>query len=229
MLLGVRRPEDLAGRVVVHGERHLAEGEGRGTLLLGFHFGPPNTDVALRALGHPTAFFGTARRSRAWASPAWRAFADLRDTLAPLTGPTRQFWVGYLYRARRVLLDGRTLFMMADSWSGRELFRIALPGGDMVVRSGWLALLRQTGARVVPVTARLEGRTQVITIHPPLPAPGADGFPDVDACRAVLTELAEEYMRRWPEQCPAVIFPPDLPPAEDASAVAAGRPAATAR
>src|SRR5262249_26586335 len=70
MLIGVRRPEELAGRAVVHGARRLADGSGRGTLLLGFHFGPPNTDVALRALGHPTAFFGTARRSRAWASPA---------------------------------------------------------------------------------------------------------------------------------------------------------------
>jgi lauroyl/myristoyl acyltransferase len=208
LLIGVRGPRDFARRVVVHGANHLADASGRGTILLGFHLGPPNTDVALRVLGHPAAFLGTARRSRAWASPAWRALIDPRDTLSPPEEPTR-FWVGYLHRARRLLLEGRNLYIMADSWVGRELFRIALPGCELIVRAGWLSLWRQTGARVVPVTARLDGRVQIITIHPPLPAAGREPDAHLGASRAILTRIVEDYVARWPAQCPALIFPPE--------------------
>ena len=221
MLIGVRGPQDLARRVVVCGDEHLADASGRGTILLGFHLGPPNTDVALRVLGHPTAFLGTARRSRAWASPPWRAFLDPRDTLTPPEEPTR-FWVGYLHRARRLLLEGQSLYIMADSWVGRELFRIALPGSELVVRAGWLSLWRQTGARVVPVTARLDGRVQVITVHPPLPAMGSEPDAHLAACRAILTRLVEQYVARWPGQCPVLVFPPEVAPLTKSAVSAPG-------
>lgn len=209
MLIGVRRPEDLIGRIVVHGRERLGDAAGRGTILLGFHLGPPNTDVALRVLGHPSAFLGNVRRSRAWASPAWRDFIDPSDVLLPGDGPKR-FWAGTLHRARRLLLDGRMLFLMADAWSGRELFRIALPGGELVVRSGWLSLWRQTNARLLPVTARLDGRVQVITIHAPLPEPGPDADAHFDGCRTVLIGLVEDYVARWPGQCPVLVFPVEM-------------------
>jgi lauroyl/myristoyl acyltransferase len=120
--------------------------------------------------------------------------------------------VGYLHRARRLLLEGRTLYIMADSWVGRELFRIAVPGSELVVRSGWHSLWRQTGARVVPVTARLDGRVQVITIHAPLPAMGPEPDAHLAACRAILTRLVEQYVARWPGQCPVLAFPPEVAP-----------------
>jgi lauroyl/myristoyl acyltransferase len=210
MLIGVRGPQELAGRTVVSGRDHLTDASGRGTILLGFHLGPPNTDVALRALGHPAAFLGTARRSRAWASREWRAFIDPRDTLSPPEEPAR-FWVGHLHRARRLLLEGRSLYIMADSPYGRELFRIARPGCGLVVRAGWLSLWRQTGARVVPVTARLDGRVQVITIHPPLPAMDADPYAHLAACRAILTRVVERHVARWPGQCPMLIASSQVP------------------
>jgi hypothetical protein len=61
----------------------------------------------------------------------------------------------------------------------------------------------------VPVTARLDGRVQVITIHPPLPAPGPGPDAHLGACRAILTRIVEDYVARWPGQCPVLIFPPE--------------------
>ena len=205
-LVGVRRPADLGRRVVIRGEEHLMAPAPQGTILLGFHLGPPNADVALRILGHPMAWLGSARKSRARASPAWAPFLASRENLSPPDGDAEWFWAGYLYRARRILLEGRTIFVMADSLVGRELFAVTLPGGVMTVRSGWFTLWRQTGARVVPVTTHLDGRMQVITAHPPLPVERTDQS-DADAYRSILSGLAEDYVRRFPEQCPALVFP----------------------
>jgi lauroyl/myristoyl acyltransferase len=230
-LLGMRRLENLRRHIVVVGEERLMEASGP-TILLGFHLGPPNADVALRVLGHPMAWLGTTRQAPAWSRDPWRSFLDPRENLSP---PDEEwFWPGYLYRARRMLLDGGTLFIMADSWIGRELFRVPLPGGPAVIRSGWLILQRQTGARVLPVSTHLEGRTQLITIHPPLPPPtDAD---DVEACRyrPIVSELMAEYLRRFPEQCPVLAFPPTVlvrsrPRADGSAPATAGRvPPATA-
>ena len=206
-LLGVRRPEDFRRHVAVVGEERLAEAPGP-TILLGFHLGPPNADVALRILGHPMAWLGTTRLAPAWSREPWRSFLDPRENLSP--PDDEWFWPGYLYRARRMLLDGGTLFIMADSWVGRELFRVPLPGGPAVIRSGWLTLRRQTGARVVPVSTHLEGRTQIITVHPPLPEP-RDGDDDApDRWRAIVSELMADYLRRFPDQCPVLAFPPTV-------------------
>ncbi len=220
MLVGVRHPADLGARVVVRGEELLAASAPRGRILLGFHLGPPNADVALRIRGHSLAFLGTVRRSRAWARPEWSPLLDPRDHLSPPDADTRLFWVGYLYRARRMLLEGRTIFIMADSWVGREraLFVISVPGGAMTVRSGWLALSRQTGAEVVPVTTHLEGRAQIITICSPLPQPGADADEHVRAVRGILSRRVEDYVERFPEQCPALVFPPETIPGPERQA-----------
>src|SRR5262249_37553433 len=78
----------------------------RGTILLGFHLGPANTDVALRILGHPLAWVGCIRKSRAWASREWAPFLAPGENLSPPDEDTQWFWVGYLYRARRILLEG---------------------------------------------------------------------------------------------------------------------------
>ena len=39
----------------------------------------------------------------------------------------------------------------------------------------------------------------------------------------MLTGLLADYMSGWPEQCPILIFPPDLAPPAEESAMAAGR------
>jgi lauroyl/myristoyl acyltransferase len=216
-LLGLRTPEDLDRHVVIHGEEHLTRAP-HGTILLGFHLGPPNADVALRIRGHKMAWLGTMRWSWVWSTVAWRWLADPRDNLTP--PDAAGFWAGYLYRARRILLDGGAVFVMADSWRGREAFRVPVPGGSMKIRLGWLSLHRGTGARVVPVTTHLDGHTQIITIHPalPPPAPGAD---PLDAWQPIISALVSDYVRRFPEQCPALVFIPTSlpghPPAEATS------------
>ena len=204
-LLGIRRPGDLRRQVAVHGEEHLAAAPG-GAILLGFHLGPPNVDVGLRILGHRVAWLGSARRSRAWSRDAWRPLLDPKDNLCP--SDTNWFWPGYLYRARRLLLDGGALFILADAWDGREVFRVPLPGGHpLIIRAGWLTLWRQTGARVLPVTTHLEGRVQVITIHAPLPTPGPHDADGPSAWPDILCSLVKDYVRRFPEQCPVLPFP----------------------
>jgi lauroyl/myristoyl acyltransferase len=209
-LLGVRGPDDLRRRIVVEGGEHLVAAPG-GTILLGFHLGPPNADVALRILGHRLAWLGSVRRSPGWSREAWRPLQDPRDNLCP--PDVDGFWPGYLYRARRILLGGGTVFTMGDAWAGREAFRVPLPGGTAIVRSGWLTLCRQTGARVLPVLTHLAGRVQVITIHPPLPASGPGDADRLREWRRVLGSLMEDHVRRFPEQCPVLAFPAEERPA----------------
>jgi hypothetical protein len=206
-LLGVREPSALRPFVRLRGEEHLAP-RPRGTLLLGFHLGPPGADVALRLAGHRVAWLGGGRTSRAWRRPAWQELLDRREHLVP--PDARRFWPGVLYRARQVLRDGGAVFITADAWSGRPLFRIPVPGGAITVRSGWLALQQHTGAAVVPVLSHLDGRTHVVTVHPPLPAPAPGAALPLEAWRAILTALAREQVARHPEQCPAVVFEPRL-------------------
>jgi hypothetical protein len=204
-LLGMRRPDDFRRRVVVNGEEHLAATGPGGTILLGFHLGPPNVDVALRSRGHRLVWLGSGRTSAAWSRAPWRPFRDPEDNLCP--ADSRRFWPGYLYRARRILLDGGTIFVMADSWAGREFFSIALPGGSTMIRAGWLSLWRQTGARILPVLTHLDGRVQVITIHPPLPSLKPDDDGGLRGWQDILVSLVEHHVGRFPEQCPVIVFP----------------------
>jgi lauroyl/myristoyl acyltransferase len=206
-LLGVRSPDALTRRAVIRGEEHLTTAP-KGTILLGFHLGPPNVDVTLRILGQKLAWLGSSRSSWVWSSESWRPLSDPRQNLAPPDDDW--FWPGYLYRARRILLDGGALFVMADSWVGRPAFPVPLPGGPMIVRSGWLSLYRLTGARVIPVVTHLEGRTQVITIHPPLPTPTPRAADPPATWREIISALVREYVRRFPEQCPVLVFPPTV-------------------
>jgi lauroyl/myristoyl acyltransferase len=203
-LLGVRSPEALTRRAVIRGDEHLTTAP-KGTILLGFHLGPPNVDVTLRILGQKLAWLGSSRNSWVWSSEAWRPLSDPRQNLAP--PDDEWFWPGYLYRARRILLDGGALFIMADSWAGRPAFSVPLPGGPMTVRSGWLSLCRLTGARVIPMVTHLEGRTQVITVHSALPTPVPGAADPLATWREIITDLVSDYVRRFPEQCPVLVFP----------------------
>jgi lauroyl/myristoyl acyltransferase len=77
----------------------------------------------------------------------------------------------------------------------------------MIIRLGWLSLCRLTGARVIPVVTHLEGRTQVITIHPALPSPDPGEADPLATWREIMTVLVSDYVRRFPEQCPVLVFP----------------------
>jgi hypothetical protein len=197
-LLGLRGPEDMRPHLTLEGAEHLAATPG-GAILLGFHLGPPNADLTLRVLGHQLLWLGGRQRaSRGWWRDGWRPYMEPSQYLS--ADIDRGGWASLLYRARRVLLDGGRVYVVADG-GGREVFRIPLPGGPMILKHGWLGLHRQTGARVLPVTTHLEGRTQVITIHPALPTSGTDRVGDVEAWRKILASLLEDYVRRFPEQC----------------------------
>ena len=204
MLLGLRTPEDLRRRVVLLGEEHL-NAVSKGAILLGFHLGPPGAAVALRSAGHRVIWMGGMRTSRSWSSEAWRPVRELVDDLSTSAEPT--VVGGTLYRARQLLLDGGLIYITADGVKGREAFRVELPGGAARIRSGWLVLRRQCGVPVLPVLTHLDGLTQVIVIHPPLPPQDPDPALDLTACRDVLAALLEAYVRRFPVQCYGLTFP----------------------
>lgn len=203
-LLGIRTPEDLRRHVILKGEAHLTAAS-TGAILLGFHGGSPGVPVALRAVGHRVTRMGGRRAVRTRWNEAWQRFRQASDT--PLTLSRGSASPGArLYRARRLLLDGGTLYVPAERGSGREAFQVALPGASVRIKSGWFVLRRQCAVPVLPVLAHLEGLTQVITICPPLPPPDPDQARDLEVCRVRLAALLEDYVRRFPEQCYALTF-----------------------
>jgi hypothetical protein len=170
-------------------------------IILGFHVGPPSGDLIFRILGYPVTFLGKSDRNAAigWWSDAWRPFVET----SPLSfaANDRKSWPAVLYAARQTLLDGGTIYILADG-SGVEAFRLPLSVGDWPIRAGWAALHRLTGAPVVPLFHHLAGRRHVVSVHPPLPALPSDPPTGLEVWRDTLTRLLEDYVRRFPEQCP---------------------------
>jgi lauroyl/myristoyl acyltransferase len=202
-LLGIRTPEDLLRHVVVTGEEHLAAAS-KGAILLGFHLGPPGAWVVLRAAGYRLTWVGGRRGFPPRSTGPWQRFQDAADTIT--ISRRSKVLGGALYEARRRLLEGGSLYIAAEGASGRDAFCVALPGGTVCVKAGWFVLSRQCRVPVLPVLTHLEGRTQVITIHSPLPAATADPASDLEACRSVIAALLESYVRRFPEQCYGLTF-----------------------
>jgi len=217
-LLGIRRPEDLRRILVTEGAHNL-DGVPGPAILLGFHLGPPGGDVIFRTLGVAATYLGWRDRDAtlAWWSEEWRPFARS----APLSRARgeRDNWPAVLYQGRQILLDGGKVHIRADG-EGREVFRLPLSIGEFPIAAGWLTLHRLTGAPVVPVLHHLDGRRQVVAISPALPAVNLDRPEGVGVWRERLTDLVEDYLRRFPEQCPhlALVIDPATRPITVASA-----------
>jgi lauroyl/myristoyl acyltransferase len=194
----------LRDSTIVRGVEHLSGLTG-GALLLGAHVGPPRTWVALRAHGYPVRFAG--RMEYTSDSEEWRRLVE-EQIVIPMRGGDGASRVQALYAIRRLLASGALVFMTSDGPFGREAFRIELPGGSQIIRSGWLTLRRQLRVPTLPVFAHLRGRERVIEIHPPLPAIDDDEARDVEACRRALTPIIGAYVRAHPEQCRYLAFPP---------------------
>lgn len=209
-LVGMRDPETLRRHVEARGEEHLAAA-GAGAILLGFHLGPAQSYLALRVLGHRLTWVGARGASAAWSRAIRARYQDGRGDL--LLPRAQSAWARRLYRARQIVLEGGTVFISADG-GGAQALSIPLPGGPALIGAGWLLLRRTTKATVLPVLSHMDGRVQVVTIHPPLPAPLSDPALDLEACRRALGELLGEHARRFPEQCYSLAFwlPPEEPP-----------------
>lgn len=216
-LVGVRDAETLRRLMVVRGGEHLARARG-GAILLGFHLGPAGSYLALRVAGHRLTWVGGRGASGAWSREIRRLYQDPAE--ARLFSEGRGAWLRRLYHARRILLAGENIFISADG-AGAAAFSVPVPGGPVIIGAGWLALRRATGAPVLPVLSHMEGRRQVVTIHPPLPALDPDPIVDVEACRQALGRLLNEHVRRVPEQCYSLVF--WAPPIEGARSPALRR------
>ena len=161
-LVGMRDPDTVRRHVAVRGEEHLAAA-GTGANLLGFHLGPAQSYLALRARGHHLIWVGGRGASPGWAPAIRERYQrDHGDLLLP---DVPYAWERRLYTARQILKAGRSVFISADG-AGAMAFSVPLPGGPAAIGTGWLLLRQSTKAPVLPVLSHLEGRTQVVTAFP---------------------------------------------------------------
>ena len=196
-------PAQFRSRVRLEGRQHLDAVVGRPSILLGFHVGLPAVGPALNAYGYNviTAAAGSLHfLDWATAQPGWSWNRENRVRF-PLHADADRARALALHRLRGLLLAGRTLRMIGDGTLGRELFRVPLPIGALVVRSVWWWLRRQTGAAVVPVLGYRDGAGAVVTAYPPLPGPGSDEAQDLERCRAELGPLIHDFIVRHADQC----------------------------
>jgi len=201
-LLGIRDAALLNAHLTIEGAERLQAVLERGpAIVVAFHLGPSLAGLALRAKGYPlTPLFGAGRSDR-------DRRADSRLGLDPDTAirvplGSAEASAAHLNVARRLLNEGRSVIINADGRHGKEAFRVDIPGSAVIVRSGWLTLRRLTRAVAVPALIRREGRQLVVAVHPPLPDPDPDATRDLEACRAALSPIVQDYVRRFPEQCP---------------------------
>ncbi len=194
-LVGMRSMDDILRLYTVAGQEHVRAATGA-MILLGFHVGPPYSYAALRGLGRAVTLFGRKGIPDQWSHGTWGSSeTDNQDLLITHDDVSK---ATMLHRAQQVLRKGGTLYVTADTVKGiegREAFRLPVHGRDVVVKSGWLALQRTTGATVLPVLAHQGERGVTVTIHPPLP------MSDPDAYRVILERLLTDYAGRFPEQC----------------------------
>lgn len=201
-LIGARRPDLIRPHLVIQGRAHLDAAVGRGpVLLLGFHLGPPGTFLALRMLGYRLTFIGAAGAVSFWPRRReWTGLLEDRDTISLTPGDVvsaaRALHIGH-----RVLQQGGTMFLLGDGGLGPEVFRMPVPGKDVVMRSGWFAMRRLSGATTLPVLSHLRGRQRVVEVFHPLPAPVRDVEADREICRTHLMPIVSAYVRAWPAQC----------------------------
>jgi len=215
---GIRDLRALRRLVSLRGADHVVPGL-RGAIFLGFHLGPTSPDVALRMAGHSVtwvgaqgAWIGTPATAAAWPPEINRLYevtGEQGASDATVRSRDARARAQVLYRARQILLGGGNVFITADG-PGTVAFEVPLPGAPAKIRAGWLLLREITGASVLPVVSHLEGRTQVVTVHPALPPLDADPIRDLEACRAALGRLLADYVRRHPEQCYMLAFPRSL-------------------
>jgi lauroyl/myristoyl acyltransferase len=211
-------PETFRRHVTIEGTEHLVAAARRGgTILLGLHVLPGVATLALAAHGYrlvPTgmtgAFKGWTLAEARWAPllDEWRRGILWRDERSAAGG---------LAHLRGLLVRGATVHLTADGPFGREAFRIPLPAGTLVVRSGWWTLRRLTRATTLPILARREGRRFAVKVHPALPEPTDEPGEDLRACHAALVPLVDELVRRVPAQCEALANWPDTPTATAAA------------
>jgi lauroyl/myristoyl acyltransferase len=197
--LGVRDLAALRARVTIEGiDRLEAASRQGGVLLLGFHLGPLVDPVALRAFGYAiTLGRREAHRTTKGRTPPWWVHPP-QDLVV---FPNAAWHVRALYEMRRRLEAGRGVYLAADGVHGGQAFPIDLPGGPLGLSAGWLSLRRATGATTLPMLSHRDGRRIVVTVHAALPAAVASLSADVAACRAHLTPLLQDYVRRFPAQC----------------------------
>lgn len=201
-LIGLRTPGALAARVRIDGREHLRPG---GAILLGFLVGPPAVGEALCASGIEVMSVAGPRYSPAWEREDWKAVRALTE-LSPLTQDASGLG-GTLYRMRRRLADGQRVYIAADGVKGRVAFTLQVHDSRVLyIKSGWLTLVSHTGVPVIPVTSHDEGATQVVTLHPPLPAADTRSVEGLAQYQAQLQAMLDAYAAAHPAQCSGLVY-----------------------
>jgi lauroyl/myristoyl acyltransferase len=195
--------DEFTARVEIEGQQNGDALEGRGFIILGFHMGlAPQWPMLARGYdfvmatssGYPAALGRNVK-------DGWRPMNTL--PYVRVTADDERGRAIALYKLRAALLSGRRVAIAADAMAGHELFRIPVPDGELVIRSGWWFLRAAASVPVLPVLARRHGSGAVLTMYPPLPPPPVSISPesDLERCRAALVAIVQDFVRQYPGQC----------------------------
>ncbi len=184
----------LARRYTIEGLEYLDRpGDGRGTLLLGFHF----TTVELCGLMLCRNFSELCAVYRPYRK---NPLADEFTRHHRSRFAREMIDRGDLHTIARRLRRGETVFFAGDQIvrAGKRSEVLPFFGVPTLFHSGWFDLVRMTDARVVPyLPQRLPGGRYRIEILPPLDIDPAD---DRRAAMTRVNALLEDYVRRDPTQ-----------------------------
>lgn len=189
--------ENTLSTITLEGLEHLRramEAHGR-ALVLTAHLG----NWELLAAAHRLTGYPLAIVVRPLDSPWLDALADRLRRKAGVELIAKR---GALRPVLKALADGRMVGILLDQNASRREGVFVPCFGCPASTSKSLALLAvRTGAPVVPIFIRRDGRRHRVTIHPPLPAPAAnDTEQAVVELTARCTETIEAAVREAPEQ-----------------------------
>jgi len=202
-----RRGRDFVDQTYeqIEGHEHLdaALAEGRGVILLVYHFGMVRMSMLkLASLGYQitehvaraTTYSG---KTFNWAAQAARARSAEMDQNTPLEHfyhrPLKSFVILY-----RHLRSGKILVMNGDGMTGDEFVSVPFLGGTMGLPAGPALLAAHSGALVVPVFSHYEGLFRHRIVISPAREVADKSKEAIEAATVDFAGLLEENVRRRP-------------------------------
>jgi lauroyl/myristoyl acyltransferase len=189
----------------VDGREHLdaALAEGKGVVLLVFHFGMAKMVFpALQALGYDNyhhVFRGATYADETFAPVAKAAMDALARTEEQSGLKVIYHRPNYTFATMvRLLRNDAIVGMNGDGMMGTEFVTLPFLGGTMPFPTGPARLAAKCGAPIISAYAWHEGLTRHrLVLHPPIRCAG-ESRDAIDAAVGQYVALLEDYVRRYP-------------------------------